>query len=309
MTTNSASDPHQAWRDTHRHVRRLFAQLSEDAQGNVVVPDAVKTALKELNESKWDNDRRVYTFGTGETQQNILAARAGLIPWWPVFTGAVFFGALDDLRVIKDAADRYAKGNGPSLNSALTWICFPNKLTDVYNKIEPAVIKQLMEWGANPNHDEGKWFDKALRNLNADCLRPFLDHGGSYDTISAVMLDSKEDTRKKIMPLLYGRSFMTKTGEDTLVQTQCIPDFNGLTLFRTIFNFRAQRVHEIYEAANTTPVKNSYDFSEYNTAMLGDAHAELKKIGGTAPDILRATGKPLAVPQGLKRNPPGAANT
>jgi hypothetical protein len=296
------SETEQQWRSTHAHIRKLFAQLHEDGSGHVVVPEDVRTALQALGESKWDNDRRVYTFGTGTTSHNILAARAGLVPWWPVLTGAAFFGALDELRTIKAAADRHAGDNYPSLNSALTWICFSNKLLDgVYNKIEPAVIKQLLEWGADPNHDGGKWFDKALRNLNADCLKPFLDHGGSYDTVSAVMGDSKEETRKKIMPLLYGRSFMTKTGDDTLVQTQCIPDFNGITLFRSIFNFRAQRVHEIYEAANTPPVMKSYDFNAYNTIMLGDAHTELKKLGGSAPDLLRATGKPVAVPHGLKR--------
>ncbi|MDP2204788.1 MAG: hypothetical protein Q8K65_00620 [Alphaproteobacteria bacterium] len=297
------SETEQQWRSTHAQVRKLFAELREDDSGNVAVPESVKTAMKNLGESEWNNDRRVYTFGTGETQQNILAARAGLVPWWPVFTGAVFFGALDDLRVIKAAADRYAAPDKrPGLNSALTWITFSNTLVgNVRNKIEPSVIRQLMEWGADPNHDGGNWFAKALRNLNADCIKPFLDHGGSYDTISAVLADGNNDVRKKVLPLVYGRSFMTKNGDDTLVQTQCISDFNGITLFRTIFNFRAQRVHEIYEAANTAPVMKSYDFDGYNTAMLGDAHTELKKRGGAAPDILRATGKPLAVPKGLKR--------
>jgi hypothetical protein len=301
------SETEQQWRSTHAQVRKLFAELREDGSGNVVVPESVKAAMKALGESSWNNDRRVYTFGTGETQQNILAARAGLVPWWPVFTGAVFFGALDDLRVIKAAADRYAEpGKNPSLNSALTWICFSNTLGDglARNKIEPAVIKQLMEWGADPNHDGGSWFAKALRSLSADCIKPFLDHGGSYDTVSSVIVEGNADLRKKIVPLLYGRSFMTKNGDDTLVQTQCMPDFNGMTLFRTIFNFRAQRVHEIYEAANTAPVMKSYDFEGYNTSMLGDAHTELKKLGGAAPDILRATGKPLAVPKGLKRAQP-----
>lgn len=297
------SETEQNWRDTHAQVRKLFAELREDSSGDVIVPEAVKAGMKALGESSWNNDRRVYTFGTGETRQNILAARAGLIPWWPVFTGAAFFGAIDDLRVIKDAADRYAARNkGPSLNSALTWICFSNTLIgNVRNKIEPAVLKQLMEWGADPNHDSGNSFAKALRNLSADCIKPFLEHGGSYDTVSAVIMEGNSDVRKKVVPLLYGRSFMTKNGEDTLVQTQCMPDFNGITLFRTIFNFRAQRVHEIYEAANTTPVMKSYDFEGYNTGMLGDAHTELQKLGGSAPDILRATGKPLAVPKGLKR--------
>ncbi|MFN7114976.1 MAG: hypothetical protein ACK4PK_11535 [Alphaproteobacteria bacterium] len=297
------SETELQWRSTHAQVRKLFAQLREDDGGNVIVPEAVKSGMAALGEASWQNDRRVYTFGTGETPQNILAARAGLIPWWPVFTGAAFFGAIDDLRVIKAAADQYAApGKQPSLNSALTWISYPNALIgNMRNKIEPAVIKQLMEWGADPNHDGGSWFAKALRNLNADSLKPFIDHGGSYDTISAVMTEGNNDVRKKIFPLVYGRSFMTTTGDDTLVQTQCMGDFNGVTLFRTIFNFRAQRVHEIYEAANTAPIMKSYDFENYNTAMLGDAHAELKKLGGSAPDILRATGKPLAVPKGLKR--------
>lgn len=302
---SSPSDVYKPWRDTHRHVRDLFAQLSEDAQGDVVVPEAVRTAMQKLDSGEWSNDRRLYTFGTGETRQNILAARAGLVPWWTVFTGAAYFGALADLRVVKDAADRYAGDKAPNLDSAMTWISFPSKLMDgVRNKIEPAVIRQLLEWGADPNYEDGKWFTKALYNLEADCIKPFLEHGGSFDTVSAVMTQANADTRKKIMPLLYGRSFMDKNGDDTLVQTQCLADINGLSYFRTIFNFRAQRVHEIYEAANTTPVVHSYDFESYNTAMLGDAHAELKKRGGSAPDILRATGKPLAVPAGLKRSTP-----
>lgn len=287
------------WQETQRRVAGYFARLQEDANGQVTVPDDVKKGMAALGEDKWNNDRRVYTFGMGKTAHNILAARAGLIPWWPVLTAAAYFGELDALRAIKSAADKH--GAAQNFSSAMTWISHSGTLIDnARNKIEPRVLAQLFEWGADPNYEDGKWFHKALRSLPVESIKVFLDHGGSYDTVAAA-LQGDNDLRKKITPVLNGRHFMTKTGNDTLVQTQFIPDIYGLSLFRTIFNFRAQRVHEIYEAANVTPVMSSYDFADYNAAMLGDAQDELKKLGGSAPDILRTTGKTLAVPSGLKR--------
>lgn len=299
----------QIWFETQRQVRALFAQLKEDANGDVIVPAEVKAAMAKLDEKSWDNNRRVYTFGTGNTQQNVLAARAYLIPWWTVMTGAVFFGALDDMRYIKAEADKHAKPDErPSMNSALTWVTFSNALVgDIKNKIEPEVIKQLMEWGADPNHDNGKWFDTALRNLNSDIISIYLDHGGSLDTVSKTMLANKDNTslRGKIASTLVGRTFDTRVGDDTLVQTQIMPDTDGTAVLRTVFNFRSQRVQEIYEGPRTSAVMQVSNFDQYNTVALGDAYETLKKLGGNVPDILRATGKPLAVPSGLKRKQGG----
>lgn len=296
------------WRQTRQHVQELFKQLSEDDKGNVVIPAEVSDAFAKLGEKDWDNNRRVYTFGTGDAAKTILAARAGLIPWWTAMTGAAFFGNVDALRKIKTAIDTHETNpdRKPGFNSTLTWISHPYTLIGhTRNKIEAPVLKQLMEWGADPNYEDGKWLVKAMQYLNADAVKIFIDHGANYDTIMATLHDagSKSDLYKRVLPLLPGRTFTAKNGEETLVQTQVMGDLNGVSLFRTIFNFRAQRVHEIYEAANTTPVMKSYDFAEYNTSMLGDARDALKSLGGSVPDMLRATGKPLAVPQGLKRKP------
>lgn len=299
----------EIWQQTQRKVRTLFAQLKEDANGDVIVPDDVKTAMAALNDKSWDSNRRVYTFGTGNTQQNVLAARAGLVPWWSVLTGAAFFGALDDLRYIKTEADKHAKpGQQPDMTSALTWITFSNELIDgVRNKIEPDVIKQLLEWGADPNHDNGKWFATVMRNQGTDVINLYLDHGGSLDTVSKTMLENKSNTalQGKIAATLVGRTFDTRVGEAMLVQTQIMPDTDGTAVLRTVFNFRSQRVHEIYEGPRTAAVMQVTDFEQYNSAALGDAYDTLKKLGGSAPDILRATGKPLAVPSGLKRKTAG----
>src|SRR6218665_1519622 len=176
---------HELWLETQRKVRALFAQLKEDANGQVAVPDEVKTGMAALkrDEESWDNNRRVFTFGTGNTQQNVLAARANLIPWWPVLTAAVFFGAIDDVRYTKPEADKHAKPNQqPSLNSALSWVAFPYTLVgNIKNKIEPEVIKQLMEWGANPNHENGKWFASVLSQQNTDIINIYLDHDPTLD--------------------------------------------------------------------------------------------------------------------------------
>ncbi len=299
----------QIWLETQRQVRALFALLKEDANGDVVVPAEVKAGIAALDEKSWDNNRRVYTFGTGNTQQNVLAARAGLVPWWTVMTGAVFFGALDDMRYIKAEADKHAQPNQqPNMNSALTWVTFSNALVgNVKNKIEPAVIKQLMEWGADPNHDHGKWFDTVLRNQDTDIINIYLDHGGSLDTVASTMLANKDNKalQGKIASTLVGRTFDTRVGDDTLVQTQIMPDTDGTAVLRTVFNFRSQRVQEIYEGPRTSAVMSVTNFEQYNTAALGDAYETLKKLGGNAPDILRATGKPLAVPAGLKRKAGG----
>lgn len=302
-------DKETQWRMTHRHVRTLFSNLSEDTAGNVVVPQDVRDAFAALKHNDWQNDRMVYTFGTGDVKDNILAARAGLIPWWPVMTGAAFFGALDQLRVIKDAADQYAgPKEKPSLNSVLSWVSMPYTLVGgVRNKIEAPVIRQLLEWGANPNHENGKWFSSAMRRLDADCIKPFIDHGGSFDTIASVMNTAKGDAelQGKISALLIGRSFETRVGEDTLIKTQILPDAAGVATLRTVFNFGAQRVQEIYESPRAAVTMQAMSFEEYNTAAVNDAYGALKKLGGSAPDMLRATGKPLALPAGLKRKAGG----
>jgi hypothetical protein len=304
-----SNDKEVQWRSVQQHVRKLFAQLSEDSAGKVVVPQSVRDAISSLQTKDWENDRLVYTFGTGDTQQNILAARAGLTPWWAVLTGAAIFGALDQMRVIKAAADTYAAPNEkPSLNSALSWVSMPYSLGGMSrNKIDAGVIRQLMEWGANPNHENGKWFGNALRRLDADCIAPFLDHGGSFDTVARVMLANKgnSELQMKIGALLVGRRFETLVGEDTLVQTQILPDTDGVAMLRTVFNFSAQRVQEIYESPRAAAVMNVTPFDHYNTAALGDAYSALIKLGGSAPDMLRATGKPLTVPAGLKRKAGG----
>ena len=299
----------QIWAATHREVRALFAQLKEDANGDVIVPATVKTGMAAIDDKSWDSNRRVYTFGTGNTQQNVLAARAGLIPWWTVLTGAAFFGALDDMRYIKAEADKHAKpGHHPNMSSALTWITFSNELIEgVRNKIDSDVVKQLLEWGADPNHDSGKWFATVMRHQGTDTISHYLDHGGSLDTVSQTMLANKDNTsmQGKIASTLVGRTFDTRVGEDTLVQTQIMPDTDGTAVLRTVFNFRSQRVQEIYEGPRTAAVMTVTNFEQYNTAALSDAYDTLKKLGGNAPDILRATGKPLAVPAGLKRKAGG----
>lgn len=299
----------EIWQQSQRKVRALVAQLKEDANGDVIVPADVKTGMAAIDDKSWDSNRRVYTFGTGNTQQNVLAARAGLVPWWTLLTGAVFFGAMDDLRYIKAEADKHAAQNQkPSMNSAMTWVTFSNELIDgVRNKIEPDIIKQLMEWGADPNHDEGKWFATVLRNLGTDVINIYLDHGGSLDTVSSTMLANKDNKtlQAKIASTLVGRTFDTRVGDDTLVQTQIMPDTDGTAVLRTIFNFRSQRVQEIYEGPRTAAVMSVTNFEQYNTSALGDAYETLKKLGGNVPDILRATGKPLTVPAGLKRKAGG----
>jgi hypothetical protein len=150
--------------------------------------------------------------------------------------------------------------------------------------ISSKVIRHLLASGADANHENGKWLEFALKNLDADCIRQFLDYGAASGTILRVMDDLQKNQKfgqlGKIQDALAHSSFV-KIDADTLMEAKYVPDARGCSVFKTLFNFRARRVHEIYETGNgAQAVMNGMDFADYDAEALKFAAEKLTQLGG-----------------------------
>jgi hypothetical protein len=250
----------------------------------------VSAGLRELfavqNITAWTNDRKVFTFGQLEAGKLIPACREGLLPWWVPFTSRVFNGDLDGAKKIHAAfeADKGA-GEKPNMSSALTWIVYPNSLTDgCANTINPKVVRQLLAWGADANYESGKWLTHALKNLDGDGIAAFLDHGASTATVMKVM--DEMQTAKNYAQLGRIQTALSqckyfKVDEQTLMESKYMPDMKGGSVFKTLFNFRSRRVHEIYEPGQgAAAMVDGIPFAEYDAEALRFAQEKLEQLGG-----------------------------
>lgn len=246
---------------------------------------ALKETLKQLSVDHWDTNRKVYTFGRLDVDVGIAAAQAEVIPWWTVFTGRAYAGDLDGLRKVYDAAQEKAvEKDRPGLNAALTWISFPHDIQGYKNKIEPAVLQQMFDWGAEANYDNGSWLTKALYQCEEKIIDVWLDNGATLKNVAAAINKvngRNAELHTKLLGVLPGRGFYDSLDDDTLLETKFVPDVGGVSTFKTIFNFKAQRVTETYESPRQTqPVMQSSLFEDYSTTALQAARARLEKITG-----------------------------
>ena len=276
-----AKDP--AWQESLDAFQR---QLASVRAGDAALPQTVRDFFAQTDTSGWNNDRRVFVFGQLDPEKMIPVCREGLCPWWLPVTGCVYKGDLEGLKLLQRAfAQDAGKGEKPSLSSALTWIVYPHSLQDGFsNTISPKVIRHLLASGADANHDNGKWLEFALKNLDSEGIRPFLDYGAASGTIMRVMDDLTKNQKfaqlGKIQDALAHCSYV-KIDADTLMEAKYVPDARGCSVFKTLFNFRARRVHEIYETGNgAQAVMNGMSFADYDAEALKIAEERLKQLGG-----------------------------
>ncbi|TAL28213.1 MAG: hypothetical protein EPN97_15275 [Alphaproteobacteria bacterium] len=296
----AAADP--VWQKT---LDALKTQLNGMRADDVLLPQGVREAFAQIDLSQWSSDRKVFTFGQLDVDKMIPLCREGLVPWWCPFTGAIYKGDLAAVKKIQKAFEQdLGKGEKPNMSSALTWIVYPHKISDGFsNAIEPKVIRQLLAWGADANYENGKWLEFALRNLDAEGIRPFLDYGAQSGAILRVMDDLQKNQKfaqlGKIQDALAHCSYV-KVDDQTLLEAKYIPDARGCSVFKTLFNFRSRRVHELYETGQgAQAVMNAMPFEEYDSEALAYAQEKLQQLGGKPRPLGERLDKP-AKPASLK---------
>lgn len=277
----AAADP--VWQKT---LDTLKTQLNGMRADDVLLPQGLRDAFSQIDLSQWSSDRKVFTFGQLDVDKVIPLCREGLVPWWCPFTGAIYRGDLAAAKKMQKAFEQdVGKGEKPNMSSALTWIVYPHKINDGFsNTIEPKVIRQMLAWGADANYENGKWLEFALRNLDAEGIRPFLDYGAQSGAILRVMDDLQKNQKfaqlGKIQDALAHCSYV-KVDDQTLLEAKYVPDARGCSVFKTLFNFRSRRVHELYETGQgAQAVMNGMPFEEYDREALAFAQEKLTQLGG-----------------------------
>jgi hypothetical protein len=291
-----AKDP--AWQESLEAFKMALANMRD---GDVLIPQNVRDIFTQTDTSAWDNNRRVFVFGQLDADKMTQVCREGLLPWWPVLTGRVYQGDLEGVKKVLRAIDQDAgKSEKPNLTSAMSWVVYPHIVCDGFsNTISPSVIRHLLSKGADANGENGKWLEFALKNLDAEGIKPFLDYGAASGTILRAM-DELQKNQKfaqlgKIQDALAHSAFV-KIDADTLMEAKYVPDARGCSVFKTLFNFRARRVHEIYETGNgAQAVMQGLDFRDYDAEALKYAEEKLKQLGGKPrpPELDKPVTKPL----------------
>jgi hypothetical protein len=287
-----AKDP--AWQAS---VDAFKKQLDGMRADDVILPQGVRDIFK-TDISGWSVDRKVFTFGQLDVDKMIPICRDGLAPWWLIFTGRAFLGDIDAVKKIQRAFEKDpGKSEKPNFSSALTWIVYPHSLCDGYaNKISPQVIRLLLQGGADANADNGKWLEHALKNLDVSGIRPFLDYGAASGTILRVMDDLQKNQKfqqlGRIQDALAHCAYV-KVDADTLLEAKYVPDARGCSVFKTLFNFRSRRVHEIYETGNgAQAIMNGMPFTDYDVEALKIARDQLVQLGGKPRELDERLDKP-----------------
>jgi hypothetical protein len=277
--------------------KSLATAVASAENGRLAAGDVQNLAqqLHMMDGDNWDNNRKVYTWGRLKLDLAVAAADAGLAPWWAVMTGRAYAGDLEGMRHVYDLTHRKSfdiVAQRPSLDSVVTWLSRPYKIGDGYsNNITPQVLQQLFDWGADPNHDEGKWLTMALKDCDAPVINVWLDNGAALKTVTQVIssLNGRNAERQTLLiSCLAGRTYYEAMDDNTLLETKFMPDVNGASTLKTLFNFKAQRVMEIYESARPLqPVMTSAAFEDFSAAAVDAARDKLQSL----------TGKPVAEAQ------------
>lgn len=268
----------------------------EQAGEGYAVTRAATDAVAAFAKTEKDVNLRLLVFSQLDVDRMIALARAGAVSWWGVFTGRAFFGDVEGMKKVWDAAQKDPgageKSDRPDAGTALKWLAEPYKLAEGYsNKIEAAAIRRLLEWKADPNAENGRWLEKSLRSLDGDCIRALVDHGANPETVFRVMADLHEKKNfaqvEKIQDALSRKNLYFRVDDQTLMETKYIPDVQGGSTFKTLFNFRARRVTEIYEyGPDRKAVMTGVPFSDYDPEAVGFAREQLLRLGGKPRDGL-----------------------
>lgn len=281
------------WQTSLDAIRQQMDKM-EKTEGGWTVPEALRTVLSLAKAEGWKNDQQVFVFGQVDIEKFSVLAREGLVTWWPAFNGRVYFGDRAGVEALHDAFETDpGKSPRPELSSSMTWVAHPYALEGgELRQPDAGILRQLLEWGADPSYDDGKYYAKGLREAQEDVIRAFLDHGASAKTADAVteeMLKAQNFRQATRIRSARGLgAYYTKMDNDTLMETSYAAEPGGDSVFRRVFNFRAQRVNEIFETLGKEGrmTMTSVGFAGYGVDELRAAQEKLESLGGRPPDTL-----------------------
>jgi hypothetical protein len=283
------------WQET---VERIRAALkgAPVAGGVCVIDDALRPQLAGmLAEPLKENNRIVFTAGQLDPAQAGGLARAGLIKWWHTFAGVSYFGNAENLRSLRALhdADNGQSERHDSFDSTLTWASHPHSVTKgSVTRMDPDTVAQLIEWGANVNHENGKYFGFVLRGSPAEIIALYLDNGAPKQAAEVALQEMTANKNylqaQRIDNALGGEGMYAKVDAQTLMVTQFIGEPEGVATLKTIYNFRSRRLNEIYTppGQGAQPAMTSTDFAGVDSAALRRAQEKLQQFGGKPADVL-----------------------
>ncbi len=266
--------------------RQKLAELRQAlaAQG----PAALQTT------ATWETHLRIFAFGQLDAQTLTDGCRAGAIPWWEPLAAKTYFGQLDDLRTLRAAmeADTGLSTDKPDLSTTMTWGSWPCPIVEgLPPALDGAVLDQLFDWGANPlikDFNGGSYYDKALHESPSGVIHAFLSHGAPQNNATRIRdeLLAAGNTRQagEIQQALGLGGFFTKVDNRTLMETKYISEPGRNSILRTVFNFGAQRVNEVFETQGAGSAMTSCGFDDYDRRAIDAARDTLEKLGGAPGD-------------------------
>ncbi|MDI1228322.1 MAG: hypothetical protein PSY14_11615 [bacterium] len=281
------------WQKTLKEFTKLYEQI-QATDDRVDIPAAVSERITAAT-AGWDANRFVFTFGQLDAEKSAHLARAGVIQWWYAHTGHGYFGDVDGMRVIHGmhATDAGLKNEAIDASSALSWACFPHSVTaGEVSRMNADVVKQLFDWGAKHDHEKSKYYKFALDGSPQDVIAAFIAQGADAGLATTVMTEklAKKDYAQamRIQQALGLDGFYTKIDSTTIMQTKFIMTPLASAL-KTIFNFGARRINEIYETGvdkDAVMTMTSSNFEQYDSGAVRRAQETLEKMGGNPPDVL-----------------------
>jgi len=288
----------EEWRKSLSDLRTLLDGMEQKDDG-WEIPGGLRQRLQQIISEKGSNERLVYIFGQLDPEKMIAVAREGLVPWWPAFNGRAYFGDIAAVKKIYAAFEENSgKSDRPSLSSSMTWVSHPYALNGGETRNpDPRILSLLLDWGADPMYEQGKYYDKALRQSSAEIIGVFVKHKAPYANARAAyeeLMKAKNHTQALNLQKARGfDGFYTKVDNDTLLETKYAREAGGRdSVFKTLFNFRARRVTEVYETGAGAEARAAMavtGFDQYDAQALRHAQEVLEKLGGKPPDAL---GKP-----------------
>jgi hypothetical protein len=285
----------QEWQKSLDGLRDKFDALAGTDAG-FDIPASLREELQQIKTAGWNSERQVFVFGQLDVEKMIAVAREGLVEWWPAFNGRAYFGDIDAVRKIRAAFEENpGKSEKPKLDSSMTWVAHPYALKDgALREPDARILEQMFRWGADPMTDKGKYYDKALRLAPPDIIRVFVSHNAPLANANAAfeeLMKARNYAQALNIQKAYGfDGFYTMVDGDTLLETKYAREAAGRdSVFKTLFNFRARRVTEVYETGAGNDARATMtvsDFGQYDTQALRRAQEVLEKMGGRPPDTL-----------------------
>jgi hypothetical protein len=293
-----AAEPGE-WKQGVEALRERLDAIRHDCE-----PETFANELRDAFSMKsgWTTEQDIYACGQLDAGILISACRENLLMWWQPLAAMAYFGNLEGLRRIYHAMEEDAgKGTGkPDLSTTLSWGAWDYSIAPgVPPVMNPAVVRQLLDWGASPladTYNQGTYFEKALRTSNAGVIRAFLDHGAPAELARNVCREfinaGNYKQAAQIQDAFGMGGFYTKIDDRTVMETKYISEATGDSVLRTVFNFGARRVNEVFEFGRGGGAMNSCSFDEYDQKTLHVAQAKLEKLGGKVDDAPCVLDKP-----------------